>query len=43
MHSDEWLAEDFVDYFLNKIVKIRDDLDQYGKFVEEGHNHVKEL
>ena len=32
MDSDEWLGEDFADYFLNKIVKIRDDLDQYGQF-----------
>ena len=41
--SYEWLAEDFADYFLNKIVKIRDDLNQYGKFVVESHDHVKEL
>ena len=25
------------------MVKIRDDLDQYGKFVVESHSHVKEL
>ena len=43
MDSDEWLTEDFADYFLNKIVKIRDDLDQYWKFLVESHNHVKEL
>ena len=43
MDSDEQLAEDFADYFLNKIVKISDDLDQYGKFVVESHEHVKEL
>ena len=32
MDSDVRLAEDLADYFLNKIVKIRDNLDQYGKF-----------
>ena len=41
MDSDEQLTEDFADYFLNKIVKIRDDLDQYGKFVVESHDHIK--
>ena len=29
--------------FLNKIVKIRDNLYQYAKFVVESHYHVKEL
>ena len=41
--SDDQIAEDFPDYFLNKIVKIRDELDQYGKHVVESHHHVKEL
>ena len=37
------MAKDFANYFLNKIVKIRDDLDQYGKSVVESYDHVKEL
>ena len=43
MDSDESFSEDFAQYFLNKIVKIRDDLDKYGKFVVESHDLVEEL
>ena len=39
----EQLAEDFGEYFLNKIVKLGDDLDECGKSVVESHDHVKEL
>ena len=43
MDSDEKFSDDLAEYFLNIIAKIRDSIDQYGKFVVESHDHIKEL